>query len=179
MYRLLPVVLLFFALSALSDTRGGQASEAIEVSTLPERIAESVFSGADSAMPVGREFEIAIEPLRDARGRVVIPRSIAEALEAMRKVLPHWYLSALLRSHGDTECSVLVNDVSYTTAIDNWLWVEWRMGDDGSALRREFDGLGIRTRSIVQQALSNGFCEYLRSGRTSALEVIAGYRSLE
>ena len=130
-------------------------------------------------MPVGREFEIAIEPLRDARGRVVIPRSIAEALEAMRQALPHWYLNALLRSHGDTECSVLVNDVSYTTAIDNWFWIEWRMEDDGSALRREFEGLGIRTRSIAQQALSNGFCEYLRSGRASALAVVAGYRSLE
>ena len=170
MHKVLPLIALVLPLSALAGDREG-----VLVSTLPESMAASIFSGADFEMPVTGEFDLAIEMPRRFKRRP--PRSIDQALDQMRQILPRWYLSAMLQSKGEYECSVRVNDSSYSVLVGNWLWVQWGMDDEDSELRRAFADLGVRSSSFIRQALNSGLCIDLKHGRKAALEEISTYRS--
>lgn len=170
MFKLLPLIAVLFPLSAQTSGIDPQ----IVVSTLPEDMAASVFLGADSEMPIARDYELAIEvPTRFVRRP---PESIEDALDWMRQVLPRWYLSAVFSSQGEDECSVIVNGASYSVTVSNWLWSYWGMDDDESGLRKVFARMDIYSPGIIQQALSSGLCIDLKDGRQEAIEEINKYR---
>lgn len=170
MLKLLPLVLVL----PISAHAGGDNGSGMLISTSPEHMASSIFSGPDSQMPVTGEFNLAIEMPKRLRERP--PRSIEEALGQMRRVLPHWYMSAMLQSQGEYECSVRVNGSSYSVLVGNWLWVQWGMDDESSELRRAFSGLGVNSSSLILQALNAGLCVDLKQGRKAALDEIARYQ---
>ena len=152
------------------------AEHGIRISTLPEDIASAVYEGRDSEMPIDAEFAIALTPRVDKSGNIVVPENIRDSFAEMRALLPRWYLSALFKSYGDNECSVVVNGTAYTALVANWLWVKWDIAGQHSKLGREFEHLGIRSRDRVLQALDSGFCEYLRHGPDAGLKEIESFR---
>lgn len=113
-------------------------------------------------MPKGIAYEMAIDPEMDKSGGLVIPETIPEAFHLMENMLPHWYLNALRRSAGDNECDVIVNGYSYGSLVITWIWVNWKLGDDNSVLRRKLLRLGFHYNDAIQQALAFGFCAYLK-----------------
>lgn len=132
------------------------------ISNTPECISKAVFEGKDADMPKGIAYEMAIDPEMDKSGGLVIPETIPEAFHLMENMLPHWYLNALRRSAGDNECDVIVNGYSYGSLVITWIWVNWKLGDDNSVLRRKLLRLGFHYNDAIQQALAFGFCAYLK-----------------
>ena len=174
MHRMFPLIILVsifihpLAVHAESD----DACPSNVISNLPQCIATGVFEGEDSRMPEGLDYEIAIDPPRDEMGNKVIPQTIPQALSAMHRMLPHWYINALYRSEGDDECNVTVNRLSYGGLIAAWVWTNWKLDARESPLRRQFNELGIDGDSDVEQAMIFGFCELVRHNEQRALQTI-------
>lgn len=169
MFKLFPLITFLLSFSVLANEDGAE----VLISTLPEDMVATVFPGSDLEMPITGQFDLAIEMPKELQSRP--PRSIEDAFEQMRRILPHWYLSALLRSEGDYECTVRVNDASFSVLIGNWLWVQWGMGGDESVLRQVFSDMGVHSSGLVRQALNSGLCIDLKRGRKAALEEILTY----
>jgi len=162
---------------------GGSDVERIIVLNQPEHLAARVFVGSDEAMPIDGPFVIAIQPKFSADGALLVPSTIDASLRDMRDALPRWYLQALRTSEGDMECSVVINDVDYTTIVESWFWVNWNLRSDHTPLRQEFEKLGVQPGSeniILKSAISMGFCEFIRTGsEQAAIAVIAGYAEID
>ncbi len=168
-------VLQLVLLGLISSVQASDQS-VVYVSTLPEEIAKAVYDGKDSEMPIGPAFDIALSRRPDSSGKNIAPENISVAFAEMSAMLPHWYQNAMLGSSGEYECSVVVNGISYTTDVANWLWITWGMAEPSSKLRLQFADLGIRSREMILQALDSGFCEYLRHGTDAGISEIHKYK---
>lgn len=137
------------------------------ISNRPECLASGVYVGDDDEMPLDGTFKIAFEtsPIL-----MRVPKTIEESVALVVDSLPHWYLVALKSSSGDSECDVIVNRVSYSAVVVNWLWAQWNMSDPSSELRQDFSAMGFNSQSEVQQAMILGICEYSKNGRDRALK---------
>ncbi|RUO37076.1 hypothetical protein CWE15_11755 [Aliidiomarina taiwanensis] len=177
---------MFLVLSITWLSSGLDKDEGLErviIGNSPAMSAEAVYVGKTEEMPFGEDFIIAIQPKLAKSGEVVVPISVREALENMRSALPSWYLHALATSNGSDECSVIVNEVDYTTVVESWFWVNWNLDIENSPVRRELHSLGIIPgfeNMIMLSAVSMGFCEYIKTGDIVAgLRVIESYSGLE
>lgn len=173
MCRLLPLVFLVLApWPVLGYAKSAGSCGPNVISNAPQCIAGPVFEGEDAHMPEDVKHRIAIEPVRDMVGKIVIPATIPEALKLTSQMLPHWYLNALRISRGDDECDVVVNGESYTTLISAWERANWQVNEEGSALHQQFTQLGFKHNDAIEQALVFGFCEYLKGDEKKAMETI-------
>lgn len=171
MQRLLPLIVLLLSWIPLCQA-APKTCPRNAISNLPECLANAVFGGKDRDMPIGDDYEMALEPLRDKNGKSIVPHTIPDALEHMRKILPHWYLNALRRSRGDNECSVTINRSSYATLVTVWFFTQWELDREDSPLRRQFESIGIRTGDEIEQALEWGLCGLVKHDEKEALEII-------
>ena len=169
MRTMLQIVLSHAAMGSCASAllAAGAACDPDEISNRPECLASGVYVGDDHDMPVDGSFLIALDKSpRTTR----VPKTVEEAVALTVDALPHWYLAALKSSSGDSECDVIVNGVSYSAVVINWLWTEWNMSNASSELRKAFSTMGFHSQSQVQQAMIFGICEYSKNGRQEALK---------
>ncbi|HEY8682215.1 MAG TPA: hypothetical protein VIM06_03525 [Rhodanobacter sp.] len=174
MRRLLSITvfILLFNVSSNSHAQASKHCGKYVISNLPQCIADDVYDGKDADMPLGDDYQMALELLRDSHGNTVVPSTISDMLEDMRLILPHWYQNALRRSRSEKECDVQVNGQSYAILSANLFWVEWKLDSTESPLRKQFNAIGINSENDIEQALVFGFCEYTKSGKKKAIEKI-------
>ena len=171
MRKLLRVVL---SISAIGACPSGLLAARVDcgpgvISNRPECLASGVYVGDDHGMPVDSTFRIALE-----RSSIptIPPKVVSDALGITVDALPNWYMAALKSSTGESECDVIVNGVSYSASVVNWLWTEWGMSNPSSELRMDFNSMGFGSQSQVQQAMIAGICEYSKKGRDEALKML-------
>lgn len=174
MYRLFSLILLIqfcLAYVSINDAHAEDCGENT-YSNLPMCGNQSVFEGKDTNMPETSSFQIAIDVHTSQVGGITPPGSILEAFKFMREVLPHWYIRALWKSHGDEECNVEVNGESYSVITSSWLLSKWGTVEYNSALRKNFRQLGVIKYEDVEQALMIGFCVAVKQDATKGLDAI-------
>lgn len=171
---LLTLAITISACAAATEERAN-----VRISNQPEDSARGIYVGADSDMPVGHEFKLAIQPTRDAAGEITAPTSLRSMLREMHQMLPRWYLNALAASKGDNECSVIVNDIGYSNLVSSWIWITWGLESESSPLRKEFANFGVpegSERVIMTSSIESGFCELVKTGdENKALQEIVSY----
>jgi hypothetical protein len=153
-------VLLACCSSSIAAEKGGEVILSQEV--IVERSAQQVYVGTDRDMPLNGRYLLAIQPERTPSGDVV-PSSIVQALRAMHRALPRWYVAAVKANSGNDECGVVVNNVGYGHSVAAWMWLNWVKPD--SPLWNEFEALGARVRNSasIRNALSIGLCDLIKT----------------
>jgi hypothetical protein len=151
---------------------GDSGIETAVVPGIPE-FASEVFVGRDSDMPLDGRYSIAIQPVRDAEGRVAVPKNVPDALVYLRRALPHWFLVAMSKAKGDRECDVVVEEgdrshQEYWALIGSWYWIHWQMDDRNSPFRRRLSALGLDNDVQIDAALLFGLCRYVRTNDLKA-----------
>jgi hypothetical protein len=141
------------------------------ISTEPSSVARRVFFGPDRDMPISGEFLISMEPTIKG-GEVVIPSSTGEALDELKRALPHWYLASLLTSTGEDECFVSINRRYITFVVTAWIQVKWMLEDPNTSLHKELKSYGAETPPAMAQLIHGGLCQYLKSDKKSALDAM-------
>jgi hypothetical protein len=136
-----------------------------------------VFVGADAKMPVGESKTIAINPRTDVTGQLVMPTSLASAFKLMRDALPNWYVNALLRTSGNTDCDVLINGLSVSSALTIWFLKNFDMTKKSSQISIELRQFGLPDDyELVRSAIQSGFCEFVRTDNAvSSLSIVKQY----
>ncbi|WP_440222251.1 hypothetical protein ACQQ2N_14285 [Dokdonella sp. MW10] len=170
-----PVAIVVASLLAASGQ--GEASAPVVISNLPKDLVSEVYEGDDATMPVDDRFVIALTTRAGRHGDATAPLGIRAAFEQMKASLPRWYVKALRDSHGEDECSVVVNGKSYSYLVNAWFGVRWGLYEDGSPLRTEFERLEIRSGLMIDAAFSSGFCEYVKHGADVAMKHVLAYRT--
>jgi hypothetical protein len=175
---------LSIALFAAAVFSPGGADAALTVVRIPDDadMAAHVYVGADGNMPVGSNgFYISINPTRTRNGDIAVPGTVAESLSELERSLPHWYLNALVRARGSSECSVIISEdehsfLDVSTYVEEWAWINWRLGESASTLRRDFFRMGLTSQTGILAALRAGFCTYVKTGDGKlSLRLIAQY----
>lgn len=147
----------------------------IETAVVPgiRDFAGQVFVGRDSDMPLDGRYSIAIQPVRNAGGRVAVPTNVPDALVYLRRALPHWFLVAMSKAKADAECNVAVeegnrSDLDYWLLVSSWYWIHWQMDDRNSPFRRRLSALGLENDVQIDAALLFGLCRYVRTNDLKA-----------
>lgn len=175
---------MFITMGYLLSLIGFTAAEAsadqdrLTISNAPEHIAQYIFVGPDREMPISTQFNLSIEPTT-REDDIWIPETLSEAFTEMENALPHWYQVALITSGGDFECSVSVNNVDLNLITMNWLWINWRLAEPESELRKTLENMGAENRDQVLFGLHDGFCYYLKYGEEKAMELLTSPDSEE
>lgn len=134
-----------------------------------------IFIGHDRSMPTTGEYDFAIT-LPKGFKQAVSTSDLPKMLKLLKEVLPHWYVSAIVRSGGDNECSVVVNDISYSETVDSWVWDTWGIDEPTSLVRRHLESYGIHDEIIAKAAIGFGLCSYLKKKDLRlAVDVVASY----
>jgi hypothetical protein len=143
--------------------------------------ADRIFVGRDESMPLDGRFDMAVNPPLDKKGGLIVPTQIGDSFQVLRNSLPHWFLLALLDSHGDQDCSVKIDHgdhshLNYLSLVLDWVWASWNLTNTMSPLRLEFHRAGIDNDIQVDAAFTSGFCRFVRTGSvTKALETVSVY----
>ena len=169
--------LVFLLIGFFSFSSKGEEEVKILILHQEEDFAKSVFVGSDIDMPLMGEFDIAILPTI-IDGKIKPPNSIESALDELVKMLPNWYLSALIKAQKDDECSVTVNQKPVSHYIDSWIWVNW-FKSEKSQLKDKFLKKKISEKYLIINALQFAFCDYLQSGKKDKLEDILNIYALK
>jgi hypothetical protein len=186
MQRLFWNSLVCVGLILVASVRQADASLTIVHIPSDEDFAASVFVGPDSKMPMAsRRYYVSINPTRGPDGGIVAPESLISALTELRRALPRWYLNALVRSNGQSECSVIISEsehsyVNVTTYVEDWYWINWQMHNPATGLRRDLARLNLHEEAAIRPALSAGFCEYVKGADIEhVLNIVEKYGKLK
>jgi hypothetical protein len=124
---------------------------------------DKVFIGND--MDMSYRYILSLNPSLNHNGEIYIPSTISAAMEEMYSSSPKWFLRALVSGENEFECSVVVNDVDYSYVFDSWFYINWRLYDADSDLRKEIIGIIADPASedmLLRSYLTNTFCEYAK-----------------
>jgi len=85
-------------------------------------------------------------------------------MRLMYDALPGWYIAALRRTSGDSDCDVQLNDASVTSAVNAWFIKNWDVMEPTRHIYIELQKLGIpHDYIVIDSAISFGFCSYVRT----------------
>jgi hypothetical protein len=140
-------------------------------------VAEKVYVGADSEMPMDGSKLFAINPTRIGAGYLV-PKTFREAFVELDAIIPRWQRIAMALGKGDDECSVIVNGIPYTTLLFAWVEDAWRLSSADYGVSKALRDAGINHPDMMIQALHGGYCEYIKRGSDAGEAEILKYSGM-
>ena len=84
-------------------------------------------------------------------------------MRLMYDSLPGWYIAALGRTSGNSDCDFQLNVVSVTSAANGWFIKNWDVMEPTRHIYIELQRLEIpHDYTVIDSAISFGFCSYVR-----------------